>query len=167
MSELIEKMKVEVDSIEWDAIYSMKGHFNAAMLWSWSQRVLGIASILAVTASSSQFYGDTPLWGTIWAFLAATLTAVITFLKPEEKAQPYHMAGTDFGALRRRTRMLKELELEAIESNDERLKRIHELGEEVRKLNQASPQIPFLAYQITRWSVRRGEHTYNEADETK
>lgn len=167
MSEMIEKMKAEVDSIEWDTIYSMKGHFNAAMLWSWSQRVLGISSILAVTASGSQFYGDTPLWGTLWAFLAATLTAIVTFLKPEEKAEPYHTAGTDFAALRRRARILKELELDNIDSTGRRLERIHELAEQVRDLNQASPQIPFLAYQIARWSVRRGEHQYDEEDEHK
>lgn len=160
-------MQEELDSIEWDTVYSMKGHYNAAILWSWSHRLLGIASIIAVTASGTQFYGGTPVWGTLWGFLAATLTAIVTFLKPEEKAKPYYLAGVEFGALRRKARMAMKLELESQKSDDDKMKLIYSLADEVRRLNQESPSVPFLAYQITRWQVRRGEHKYNEEDESK
>ena len=166
MKTQIQEMIKEAHSIEWDAIYSSKGHFNAAMLWNIIHYSLGLAAISSAVAGQ-QLCTSRNTSATFLAFLSAALAAAITFLKPVDKADPHHKAGTEFAALRREARIFQNID--AFTENDtvNTLARLKLLADKVKELNQNAPPIPFLAYQITKIGVRKGEATYNESDGEK
>lgn len=161
MNDSIQEMIKEASSIEWDCIYSSKGHFNAAMLWNSIHYILGIsAAICAVVAGLETT-------SSAWPFLSATLAAMITFLKPTDKVELHHRAGIEFTAVRRESRMFQNIDVYSDELAQTKMLQLKELAEKTKKMNLSSPAIPWVAYQITRWGVRRGEATYDELDEKK
>jgi hypothetical protein len=157
----------EANSIEWDCVYSSKGHFNSAMIWNVVHYTLGGAAVVCAALAGKQIFKSEESIAATLAFLAAGLTALTTFLKPSEKAGPHHEAGTEFAALRREARMFQNIEVYADEPPDSKVSRLRELAKRVKQLNQSAPAIPYLAYQLTRSGVRRGEAAYDEEGESK
>jgi hypothetical protein len=167
MKDPVQEMVKEADSIEWDCIYSSKGHFNSAMLWSVVHYIMGGIAVVCAAVAGKQIFNNEGIIGSALAFVSAGLTALITFLKPIDKADPHHKAGTEFAALRRAARIFQNIDVHTDHPVDSKLAQLKELAEKVKHLNQSAPPIPFLAYQITRRGVRRGEATYNEDGESK
>lgn len=168
MKPIIEELKDEADRLEWDALYTMKGHFNAAMLWNVAHYTLGLAAIILGAIAGREFAGSqNTTVATAVATASAALTAIITFLKPSEKSQPHHEAGIYYGTIKRKARMFQNISL-GVNSDVEGLRReLTELVDAYHARQQSAPPIPAPAYWITRRGVRNGEHTYNEPGEKK
>jgi hypothetical protein len=168
MDRVITELKAEADRLEWDAIYTMKGHFNAAMLWNIAHYVLGTAAALLGAFAGKEFMGgETSPNASAVATASAAFAAVITLLKPSEKAQPHHAAGVFYNSIKRKARMFQNISL-AAETDPQVLRR--ELEEMVTAYHDhqlSAPPVPTPAYWITRRGVRKGEHTYNEPGEKK
>jgi hypothetical protein len=167
MNPIITELKAEADRLEWDSLYTMKGQFNAAMLWNIAHYSLGLAAVGLGALAGQQFVSDHTVVASVIAALSAALTAVITFLKPSEKAQPHHEAGVFCSEIKRKARMFQNISA-ALETDPRALQReLNELVAVYHQHQKIAPPVPWIAYRIARRGVRSGEHTYNEQGEQK
>lgn len=157
-----EKIIKEAKRIEEDSLYSSKGHFYAAQLWTNLHLWIGIpATILAAIAGASalsQFDNHQIIAGVL-AILVAALSAVSTFVNPNEKATIHHSAGNRYNSLKNRARIFSEIDMD-IESDESLLTKLRTLSAERDELNEKSPQIPKWAFRRARQGIEDGEAQY-------
>jgi len=154
-----EKIIKEAKRIEEDSLYSSKGHFYAAQFWTNLHLWIGIpATILAAIAGASalsQFDNHQIIAGVL-AILVAALSAVSTFVNPNEKAAIHHSAGNRYNSLKNRARIFSEIDV-GIESDESLLAKLRTLSAERDELNEKSPQIPKWAFRRARQGIEDGE----------
>ena len=158
--ELHDRIIAEAHRIEEDALYSARGHFEAASRWSRVHLWIGIpTTILAAFASVSAF-NDLGFAAGITAALVAALSAVSTFLSPGERAHSHHAAGGQYSALRNQVRMFYEVAAHTLTSGDAAA-RVSGFGKQRDDLNVASPAIPRWAFERARSNIEAGEASYS------
>lgn len=139
----------EAKRVENDTHYSAKGHFEAANGWNKFHIVLGIPTVIcaAVAGASafSQFDNHNTVAG-ILAIVVAALTAVSTFLNPNEQASAHQNVGNKYNALRNRARTFYTMDALIETSDQELMKNVKELIKQRDDLNESSPPIPRWAY---------------------
>lgn len=149
----------ESKRIEEDALYSAKGHYEAARAWGGVHLSVGIpTAVLAAIASVSAFSDHAQLAGAV-AMLVAALSAVSTFLNPSQRANAHHGAGNQFNSIRSRARILREIDIYRL-SVAELTDSVKALAAERDKCNQDSPVIPRLAFHHARKGIEAGEAGY-------
>ncbi len=167
MKNIVAELKAEADRLEWDALYSAKGHFNAGMLWNVAHYSLGILSVALGALAGKHFFENHNVVASVVATTSAALTGVITFLKPSEKAHPHHEAGTVFAEIKRKARMFQNIS-SMIETDLKGLQNeLNDLVAAYHERQKSAPPVPWIAYRLARRGVRNGEHTYNEEGEQK
>ena len=139
----------EAERIEEDALFSGKGHYNACGPWQSLHRRLGslsaILSVIAAGVASQQ--GAPPLVVVALSVLAAALTAVVTFLKPNEEAERHRRAGDAHLAIKNRARIFRTVELEADGAEEGKLvDALKSLSGDLDAARDAAPPIPEEAY---------------------
>lgn len=163
MSTLAEQIVREAQRVEEDSLYSAKGHFVAARYWRRFHFIIGVpTAILAAVAGASAF-SKMSNGGTVAGVLAiivTALTAVSTFLNPNEKATAHLNAGNRYNSLRNRARIFREIEVRAGEPEGALLKRLNEMAAQRDELNQNSPPIPWWAFKGAQSSITKGEAAY-------
>jgi hypothetical protein len=154
-------LSAEVSRIEEDALYSSKGHFEAAALWSDTHLWLGIPTALLAAAGGISALKEQSLAAGIIGGIVAALTAVATFLNPSGKSNTHHLAGTRFSALKNQARILREIDLLRADSELSALvASVKELAKRRDELNEASPQPPRWAFKRARRAIEAGEAEY-------
>jgi len=167
MKSIKEKIIKEAKRVEEDSLYSAKGHFVAGNFWTNFHLWIGVpTAILAAIAGAfalSQFNNHNIIAG-ILAIVVTALTAVTTFLNPNEKAHSHRNAGNNYNSLRNRTRIFCEIDCCGEDSDQELTKQLKELAKQRDELNQNSPQIPIWAYKKAKEGIEKGEadHKVNE-----
>ena len=125
-----EKIKSEAQRIEEDSLYSAKGHFYAAQFWVdinlWLGGVSAVLSGIAGASALSEFDYHNIVAGVI-SLVVAALTAVITFVNPNEKAASHQKAGNKYSALRSEVRIFYNLETGTLDDKS--------MVDELKKLN--------------------------------
>lgn len=158
-----EKITTEAKHIEEDALYSSKGHFYAGQFWARLHLWIGIptASIAAIAGASalSQFDHHGVIAGVLAIFVSA-ITAVSTFLNPNEKANRHKDSGNIYNGLRNKVRIFYDIEIKTIKDEAVALSILKELNESRDSLNKESPQIPRWAFLHARKGIEKGEATY-------
>lgn len=158
-----ERITEEAKRIGEDSLYSAKGHFYAGQHWVNIHLWIGVpATILAAIAGASalsQFDYHNVVTGVL-SIMVAALTAVATFLNPNEKASMHQVAGNSYNSLRNRARIFREIEMGNIADDKLLVKELKDLNSERDKLNKESPQIPKWAYKKARRSIEEGEASY-------
>jgi len=158
-----EKIIKEAKRIEEDSLYSSKGHFYAAQFWTNLHLWIGVpATIMAAIAGASalsQFDNHQIIAGVL-AILVAALSAVSTFINPNEKAAIHHGAGNRYNSLKNRVRIFSEVDVE-MESDESLLAKFRTLSAQRDELNEKSPQIPKWAFRKAREGIEDGEAQYN------
>jgi hypothetical protein len=152
----------EAKRIEEDSIYSAKGHFYASHCWSTAQLWLGgISTILSAIAGASLLakYDNYSLIGGILSLIVVTLTAVLTFINPNQRANEHLVAGNKFNALKNDARIFYSIKVNECD-NVVATKLLEKLNERRNKLNQESPQIPKWAFEKARKGIENGESKY-------
>ena len=94
-----ENLIKEARRIEEDSLYSAKGHFVAANFWTNFHLWIGVpTAILAAIAGASALshFGNHHVLAGILAIIVTALTAVTTFLNPNEKASSHRNAGNKY-----------------------------------------------------------------------
>src|ERR1035437_3128971 len=153
-------IRTECERLEEDALYSARGHFEAARLWGRVHLGVGVpTAVLAALASVSAFNALPEVVGAP-SILVAAMSAVSTFLNPSEKAQTYHQAGTAFNSVRSRTRILREITSLSSRTDDDLAAILDGLTAEKDELNQSSPLIPRPAFERARKGIEAGESSY-------
>lgn len=147
----------ELQRIEEDCTYSGKAHFNAGDRWNGYHYWLGLPSVILSSLAGAAFVKDTPEIGGALSAVVAILTALMTFLKPSERASGHKKSGDQYLSLRNDARVFRTIKLEhscdtqaAIDGLDEFTKRRNEL-------NQASPPFSRSDFEKARAGIEAGE----------
>ena len=158
-----EKIIEEAKKIEEDSLYSSKGQYEAANSWSKVHLIIGIPTVIlaAIAGASalSQFDNHNIIAG-ILAIIVAALSALSTFLNPNQKANSHHNAGIKYNSLKTRTRIFHEIDCNSDLSIKDLTEKLQELVKERDTLNQESPQISRRAYERAKKGIQAGEANY-------
>ena len=132
----------EAQRTEETVLYSSKGHLESAVLWRRFHLALGIPTVLlsglAGAAALSSFDPNHLIAGTL-SIIVAGLSAVSTFLNPNEAVSTHRAAGSSYDLLMSRERIFRSIDCwrEEFERLTERLKHF---SEEKDDLNRKCPQ---------------------------
>ncbi|MGD2066555.1 MAG: SLATT domain-containing protein [Candidatus Bathyarchaeota archaeon] len=163
MTNLREIIEKEARRIAEDSLYSAKGQFEAASTWGKYHLMLGIpTTVLAGIAGASalaQFDNHNIIAG-ILAIIVAALTALVTFLNPNEKANSHLNAGNSFLTLRNSARMFYEIGISQESSDEKLIEQLKTLANRRVELNQSSPQVSRGAFERARRGIEEGEAKY-------
>ncbi len=160
MTNLKDKLIAEARRIEEDAEHSAKGHFNAADHWARYHLWIGLpSSVIAAIAGGSAF-NDMPILAGSLAIVSTALMTTLTFLKPSEHAENHKAVAGHYLALRNRTRIFRDIELEDELDLAEAKKRLMDLNKTRDELNQASPGIPRKDYEMAKKDIDEGRSRY-------
>jgi len=159
-SKLISALTRECERIEEDSIHSAKGHFNAGDTWRRRHFWIGIpATVLGAGTGAAIVKGYPELAGML-SLAATILTALVTFLKPSERASAHKTAGDQYLALRNDTRFFREIQLLEPEESCNHSEELKALAQRRNELNQGSPEIPRRAFVKAREGIDEGETQY-------
>jgi hypothetical protein len=152
----------ELRRVEEDAVYSSKGHFNAAERWKSLNFALGVPAAvmsgLAGASALSQFDHHNVVAGVL-ALVVAAVTAVITFLNPSEQSVTHKGFGNRYNALKNRCRVAANVDSRRMDV-DELRQRLDELSAERDQLGADAPGIPRWAFTRARRGIEQGEAQY-------
>lgn len=160
----VSKAKLEImkesQRIEESVLYSSKGHFSAAYFWTNFHLCLGIPMVILAAIAGTSFVNNNSLTGGILAIVVAVLSAVMTFLNPNERSSTHLNAGNSYDALQNAVRMFRTIDCWQEDSEQILTERLKNFSIQKDKLNQGSPQIPWWAYQIAKRGIKAGEGRY-------
>jgi hypothetical protein len=160
-----EEIILEGKRLEETTLYSMKGHHCAARRWNGRNLWLGLPTVIistiaggaAFTQASKEIFWLGILAGVL-SLIVAVLSAITTFLNPNEKENGHFTAAHAFDKLNNEARMFWSIECWRTENTDEVLTaRLVSLLERKDKLNSDSPQIPRWAYLEAKKGIEGGE----------
>lgn len=169
MSNTIEELILEARRLgEDDCLFSEKGHFVAARGWrivSYSAGGL-IAALGAVIGAIEFTKWDVAgeVLGTL-AVIIAAISALMTFLDPQGRAQAHHLRGNHHSALRGKLRRFAKIDCASGKPVSELVKLLNTLAEAKDSLNQEGLPVPTWAYRLAKRGIRHGEARY-AVDET-
>jgi len=146
----------EAQRIEEDALFSGKGHYNACGPWQTRHRWLGSTSAIlsALAAGVAAQKGAAPVIVVTLSVLAAALTAVVTFLKPNEEADRHRRAGDAHFAIKNRARIFRTVEMEADGADEAKLvDALKALSADLDAARSSAPAIPEDAYQKAKQAI--------------
>src|SRR3989338_397158 len=157
-----EKIINEAKRIEEDSLYSAKGHFYAGQCWLntnlWLGGLSAVLSAVAGASALSQFDYHNIVAGGL-SIVVAGLTAVITFINPNERATVHQKAGNKYNALRNDTRIFYDIEVSEVD-DIKAIDYLKRLNDRRNKLNIESHQIPKWAFEKARKGIEEGEAKY-------
>lgn len=157
---LVSALCKEAERIEEDSIHSAKGQFNTAAIWNRRHYWLGVPATAFGALAGAAFIKDCPEIASLLSLAATILTALVTFLKPTERASEHKTAGDQYLALRNDARLFREIELLAPEDGQSNTDKIKALSQRRNELNQGSPEIPRRAFEQARNGITEGETCY-------
>jgi len=159
----------EIKRIEEDSIYSAKGHFYASQYLNILNTTLGVtASVISAIAGTSAFsqFDNHNLLAGILSMVVASLTAIITFINPNQRASEHLKVGNEYNALKNDARIFYLVKIDSIE-NSEAIKLLEKLNYRRNKLNQDSVQIPRWAFMKAKKGIEYGESTYSVDEDNR
>lgn len=160
VSDTKEEIIKEAKRIEESTRYSAKGHFAAAQFWTNFHLWIGIpaAILAAISAASALAYSN--IVAGILSIIVAGLSAVTTFLNPNEKASVHLNSGNNYDALQNKVRIFWTIDCWRENSEQVLTEKLKDLSEEKNKLNRGCPQIPQWAYKKGKMGIEAGETAY-------
>jgi hypothetical protein len=150
----------EAKRIEEDALHSSQSHFEASRIWNFWNFGLGIPAAVAGAAAAASVIGEWPLAAGLLAMVAAILSTVTTFVKPNARAAACLTAGNAYNALRNDARIFRTIQCASGDPVAELRDDLHALSDRRNALNSESPSIPRRAYERGRSRIEAGETTH-------
>lgn len=150
-------IRSELARIEEDCIHSGKAHFNAGDRWSRYHYWLGIPSVILSTAAGAAFLKDFPEVAGAMSSGAALLTALMTFLKPSEKASNHKSSGDQYLTLRNDARILRTIKIATSCDDITAVASLDDITKRRNELNQASAQVSRKDFEKARKGIDEGE----------
>lgn len=152
----------EAKRIEESTLLSSKGHFAVAVRWGYCHLILGSGiAVLSAIAAAFTFSSFSPISVGVLALIITVLSAVVTFLNPNERATKHLNAGNGYDSVCNRARIFWTIECWAVDADPQALTdKVKQLSAEKSKLNLESPQIAPWAYRSAKKGVASGEGVY-------
>ena len=154
---VVEKIAAELGRMEEDCIHSGKAHFNAATRWTRWNYIFGIPSVALSAAAGAAFFKDYAVIAGIMSSGVTILTALMTFLKPSEKASGHKNSGDQYLSLRNDARGFREIELSQVADDKAAIDGMNGFTTRRNELNQASPQFSGGDYRKAKKGIDAGE----------
>lgn len=149
----------ESQRLEESTLFGEKGHQRAAAMWSRLHYFLGVpATVGSLIAGIAAVRGED--WAATVVFVVAGVTALMTFLVPQSRAQPHWKAMNQFNALRVRVRQFRVLDVYGGADAEELRASVDQMSAEKDRIQQQSPPVPYLAYRSARRAIANGEAEY-------
>ena len=161
----------EAKRLEETALHSAKGHHCAARRWNGRNLWLGLPMVIissiaggaAFTQAAKEYFWLGIIAG-VASIIVAILSAINTFLNPNEKEGAHLTAAHAFDKLNNETRVFWSIE--CWQGHEEALSsKLKELISIKDKLNSDSPQIPRWAYLEAKKGIKDGEASFKVDDE--
>jgi len=170
VSKTKEEIIKEALRIEESSRLTAKGHYNDCSLWGFCHLILGLPTTIlsAVVAidSFSQFDSSHQIAGIV-ALIVAGLSAVITFLNPNQKSDLHHKAGSSYDSLDNRVRIFRTIDCWGKDSDFVLTNKLKVFSDEHNKLNKENPQPSFIGYAWANWGIKRGQAKFAVDSENK
>jgi hypothetical protein len=153
----------EAKRIEEALLYSSKKHFVSAQYWSASHAFLGLPMVVLSAVAGAEAFKQFDKQHELAGYLSigvAVLSAIMTFLNPNERATKHTNVGNSYDALMNRVRIFWSIDCWGEESEAVLTKQLKDFSDHKDKLNQNAPQpFPF-AYGIAKRGIEAGEGKY-------
>jgi len=157
----------EAKRIEESTLFSSKGHFVAARIWTNFHFIVGIPIVtLAAVAASLSKLNEYQAAAGILSIVVAALSAVQTFLNPNDRSSRHLNAGNNYDALQNKVRVFWTIECWQDNSDKALTEKVKEFSNQKEKINHSSPQVPYWAYKIAKSGILAGEASYQVDKET-
>ena len=155
-------LRAELAHLTSDLIHTEKAHFAAAQKHLRLHRALGLVATVAGALAAAAVVSDTnQTAAALLALLASLSSGVLTFVKPQEKAQQHLDAGRDLGALRVQVRQTHDLDLAA--PTPDALTAVRDTASRYAAakaaVDHAAPAITDAAYREGKTKIDAGEFT--------
>jgi hypothetical protein len=147
----------ELERIEEDCTFSAKGQFNAAERWTRYHYLLGLPSVGLSAFAGAAFLKDAGMIGAALSAVVATLTTIITFLKPSERSSGHKVAGDQYLSLRNDARVFRLIKLQHACDAEAAIGGLDELTKRRNELNQASSPFSRADFEKARRGIEEGE----------
>jgi hypothetical protein len=155
-----EEVIKEAKRIEESLLHSSKGHFVAARIWGnlnlWVGVPMVVLSSIAGAAALARFDPERVIAGSL-SILVAVLSAVATFLNPNERVAAHQNAGNSYDSLMNRVRIFWAIECWQSDSDQALTERLRHFSEQKDDLNRKCPRIPPWAYRRAKKGIDAGE----------
>lgn len=152
----------EAKRVEEDALYSAKSHFYASERWGNVHFWLGgSAAVIAAVAGVSALatFNCHGIVAGILSMGTAVLTAVLTFINPNERASAHQTAGNEYSVLKNDTRVFRCIQLNGLDEQAA-TGELKKLNDRRNKLNSESSKIPSWAFNMARKGIEEGQADY-------
>ncbi len=159
MSDLIQDLCKELARIEEDALYSMKGHYNASSYWNYANNSLSLLGAILATIAGITSFTEIDIIVKISAIGSAFITSILAFLECSKKSENHRTSGSSFSTLKDRARNAREIKSKILDDKD-LIILVDELIERKNELNSISLQIPRRAYEKAKRDIEAGHAKY-------
>lgn len=160
MADPLEQIQAEASRIEEDALYSAKGHWEAAKPWEHRHLWLGVPTTVCAAAAGVSAFADYPILSGALAVGVAVGSALITFVNPSERHRRHCDAGNAYKALSNDARIFRTVDCTLDGDPVALATKLKELNQRRNDLNQGSPLIPRKAFETARRGIEEGEATH-------
>ena len=158
----------EAKRIEEALLLSSKKHFISAEYWSKCHLFLGLPTVVISAAAGAQAFKQMDTQHVVagyLSFVVTVLSAITTFLNPNERAAKHRASGNAYDALMNRVRIFWSIDCWRDQSDGVLTKELKDFSEQKSKLNQSASEPLFFAYSIAKKGIEAGEGKY-EVDTT-
>lgn len=150
----------EAKRIEESLLHSSKGHFEASRCWGNFHLWIGIPIVILSTIAGASFLGKLDggnVLAGILSLIVAVLSALLTFLNPNERVSSHLNAGNAYDALMNQVRMFYSIDCWGEDSDASLTEKLKSLSAQKDELNAKSPQIPKFAYERAKKGIEDGQ----------
>jgi hypothetical protein len=153
----------ELDRITEDLLYTEKAHFAAAESLRLTRLVIGLAATICSALAAASVIAKYQILAGAASLLAAALTAMLTFLKPDEAAQQHQNAGTRLANLRRHARIVRDMGPPQVDptSEDSAWRDVvQKMAQEKADIDDAAPGVSERNFRKAQGKIARGDFEY-------
>lgn len=151
-----EALATEGSQVDCDLLYTEKAHFAAAERLRRVHLWLGCTATVASAAAAATLLKDIAAATGALALLGAVGTALLTFIKPDQRAEAHLAAGRQLGALRVELRQLMRLDLGRL-PNQEVRDHLADVVTRKANIDESTPGTAERDFQAASKKIQRGD----------
>ena len=150
----------EAKRMEESLLFSSKSHFEASSFWGNFHLWIGVPTVVLASiagAAALSHFDPTHIFAGLLSIIGAVLSAVSTFLNPNERQSAHLNAGNSYDSLKDEIRIFRCVDCWNDKSEQVLTERLKHYSEQKGELNRKCPQPPPWAYRAARRGIERGE----------
>ena len=153
----------EAQRIEEALLISSKKHFVSAQCWGIFHTFLGLPMVVISAIAGAEAFKQFDKQHVLAGYLSisvAVLSAIMTFLNPNQRASKHLASGNGYDALMNRVRIFWSIDCWREGSEAVLTKELKDFSEQKNRLNLNAPPPFIFAYQIAKRGIAAGQGKY-------